>query len=164
MAVLSGSGEAPASATVMSTFKIETLPPASDQNSRLRVPSGPTSRKSRSSGLACVKPEMITLTCVIWPASPLTERVCDGVEKSGIEMPDELVKTVMAAPLRAPGRGAIPGGAEALRVSVGPGLAAGGTDPDQRRSGTRQSARRTGAGRDTGDTVADTCATNLPST
>jgi hypothetical protein len=53
------------------------LPPISDQNTRLVVPSGATSRKSRSSARLADNPVRVMLTVATGPVKPLTLTVCD---------------------------------------------------------------------------------------
>ena len=72
--------------------------PTSDQSSKLCVPSGPTSRKSRSSGNVCVRPVKVTLIRVIGLVKPLTATVWVTVVLSTNVMPVELVKMGMAVP------------------------------------------------------------------
>jgi hypothetical protein len=67
--VLSGSGEAASSSSVMLTLFTSLLPPASDMMIAFSPP-GPTSKRSMSSGQVCVRPFSETLTSVIDPLSP----------------------------------------------------------------------------------------------
>jgi hypothetical protein len=69
-----GNSVAPESATVIVRLEAG-LELVSDQNSRLCVPSGATSRKSRSNGKVCENPVTVTETSVTVPAKPLAVTV-----------------------------------------------------------------------------------------
>src|SRR5262245_4884788 len=93
MGVTSGNDDAPESKIVKVPFEMGKPPPASDQNSKPR-PSGPTSRKSRSSGKVCVRPSRKTPRCRILPQVEKSRPiVSEDVAKSLMGRPTNLVST-----------------------------------------------------------------------